>query len=442
MTSLQPFSMPPRWLPMYLLLGGLAAAMLVLLLKDHDLHALLSLEPPAPSLWVRAGSSLVVLAVALPLALCIGVVLGLRARRMGPHTEMFIAFLGRALACTPVVALVWGFIGGWIGRLGWPVESLLPAQFPDSTDSWQILLARALWEFLAPALILALPLAGEMIHAVIMDGRAVLDLDLSLRARGVPMGARLWRHHLNQLLPLLRVRLQGLCLIVPVYLIIIEDTLNFMGWGGWMAQRLRAAEAGGIALGFASAGAVLALLCTCLQPLGGRLKSTGGIFAALAWQPWLLWAFGALALLPSSSLVWLILWMAVLISGSAGWHEAWNHIEAALPIDAARTFGASELIIWRIHIASVQFRLLAAWICTVFAHTLLCIAAACAMLPRLIDELSESLAKIYRPLGIATVQDAALTLADPSALLQAGCTISLAALCLIQVSRIVQPRLF
>lgn len=437
MMSLQPFSLPPRWLPLRLLLGGMIAAGLVLLFRHHDLN----LKTPMSEFALRCSSSLIVLAIALLLALCIGVFVGLRARQMGPRMERFIALLGRALACVPVVVLVWGFISGWIGRLGWPVESLMPAQFPDGQDSRQVLLAHVLWEFLAPSLILALPLCGEMIHAVIMSGSAVLDLDFSLRARGVPKASRLWRHHLIQLLPLLRVRLQSLCLIAPVYLIIIEDALHFMGWGGWMAQTLRAGDAPGIALGFASIGAMLALLCACLRPLPGRLKSADAFVATLAWQPWLLWALGLLALLPSSFIAWIILWMAVLLSGSAGWHQAWNRIESELPVDAARVCGATDSMIWRTHIAFILFRMLAAWLCTVLAYTLLGMAAACALLPRLIDALSAPLAQIYRPLAIASAQSAMQTLADPAALLQSGAGIALAALCLIQVSRIVQPRL-
>ncbi|WP_395746506.1 hypothetical protein [Prosthecobacter sp.] len=441
MTSLQPFSLPPRWLPLRLFLGGLVAAAAVLLFRQHDLQALRSITVPAPGFWVRCGSSLIVLTIALLLALCLGVIVGLNARRIGPRTEMLAAFFGRALACMPVVVLAWGFIGGWIGRLGWPVESLMPAQLPDSHDSQQILLARTLWEFLAPALVLALPLCGEMIHAVVVDGRSVLNLDFLLRARGVPRSSRLWRHHFTQLLPLLRVRLQSLVLVAAVYLIIVEDTLRFMGWGDWMAQSIRAGAAGGIALGFASGGAMLALLCLCLQRLRGRLKSSGGYVAALAWQPWLLWGLGALALCPPSPLLWLLLWAVVLVSGSAAWHQTWNHFEAELPIEPARMLGASEFAIWRTHIAAVQFRMLAAWIGTVFAQTLLGIAAVCALLPRLVAELNAPLAQIFRPLAVASMQDAERALADPMPLLQSGGIIALAALCLLQVSRIVQPRL-
>ncbi len=434
MTSLPPFSLPPRWLPLRLLLGGITAAGLLLLIRHHDWNVKTSI----PGFPVRCGSSLIVLILGLLLALCLGVIVGLRARQMGPRTEKFVALLGRALACVPVVVLAWGFISGWIGRLGWPLESLMPAQFPDSHGAP---FAHALWDFLAPALILALPLCGEMIHAVIVDGRETLDLDFSLRARGVPTSSRLWLHHLRQLLPLLRVRLQSLCLIAPVYLIIIEDALHFIGWGDWMAQSLRAGDAPAIALGFASGGAMLALLSAFLKLLPGRLKSAKGFVATLAWQPWLLWALGALSLLPSSFIAWIILWIAVLVSGSAAWHQAWNQIEAALPIDAARICGATDSMIWRNHISAVLFRMLTAWLFSVLAQTLLCMAAACALLPRLIEALSGPFAKVYRPLAIASAQDAAQTLADPTALLQSGGVIALAALCLLQVSRIVQPRL-
>jgi hypothetical protein len=433
MMSLQPFSWPPRWLPLRLLLGGMIAAGVVLLLPHQH-------QEQAPLSWARCTSSLIVLALALLLALCIALVIGLRARQFGPRVAQFIALLGRALACVPVVALVWGFISGWIGRLGLPVESLIPAQISAIHDSLPVLLARMLWEFLAPALILALPLCGDMIHGVIVDSDSTADLDLPLRARGVPKSSRLWRHHLSLLLPLLRLRMQSLCLIAPVYLIIIEDALHFTGWGESLAQNLRAGAAGGIALGLASGGAMLALLCAGLQWSRVRLPSATGFAASLAWQPWLLWALGMQALLSTSSLVWITLWVALLVSGCAGWLQAWHHIEAKLPIDAARVAGVCPKMIWRQHIARLQFRMLAAWLCAMLAQTLLGIAATCALQPRLVEKLYAPLARLYRPLAISSAQDAALTLTDPTALLESGGGIALVALCLIQVSRIVQPR--
>lgn len=435
MMSLQPVSSPPRWLSLCLLCGGMVAAGAVMLFGQHGW----SMKTSLWEIGMRCGCSLIVLMMGLALALCLGVATGLSARRMGARMERFVALLGRALACVPVVVLVWGFIAGWIGRLGWPVESLMPAQFPGGQDSWQVTLAHVIWEYLAPALILALPLCGEMIHAFIADGRAVLDLDFSLRARGVPQRARLWRHHLGQLWPLLAVRLQALCLLAPVYLIIVEDALHFRGWGEWMAHSLRAGEALDVALGFACGGAMLALLCLPLQR--GGVKPADRWVVALAWQPWLLWALGLLALLPASLMSWIILWAAVLVAGCAGWRQTWNHLMAELPVEAARMLGAPESMIWRNHIALVQCRMLAAWICSLFAQTLLGMAAACAVLPRLVEALGGPLAKLCRPLASATAEEAMQKLAEPTVLLQSGGIIVLAALCLMQVSRIVQPRL-
>ncbi|WP_409214074.1 hypothetical protein [Prosthecobacter sp.] len=437
---MQYFSPPPRWLPLRLLLGGVIAAVVLLLTQQRGLSTLFAWDVPAPGLWTRCGASLIVLVIALLLALSIGLAAGLLARRMGPRVEMLVAFFGRALACLPIAAVAWGFIGGWIGHLGWPVETLLPAQLPEAAGTWQTMLARELWEFLAPALVLALPLCGEVIQCVITDATATADLDFSLRARGVPHSSRLWVHHLRQLLPLLRVRMQSLCLIAPVYLIIVEDVLRFMGWGGWMAQSIRAGDVSGIAHGFIACGAMLALLCVSLFVLRGKLKSPSSFMPALAWHPWFLWALGAMTLPNLSAVSWLILWLAVLVASSAAWHQAWNSIEDQLPIDASRVLGASEGMIWLKHIAPVQFRMLAAWVCAVFAQTLLWIAVACAVQPRLLAELGDHLAQWCRPLAIASMQDAAQTLADPAAMLHAGGSIALAALCLIQVSRIVQPR--
>ncbi len=433
-------SQPPRWLPLHLLCGGLLAAVGVLAMSKQPVEAWPVLPSNAAEMGMRCGSSLGVLIVALLLALSLGLAVGLLTRRLGRHAEAFVAFIGRALACLPVAALAWGFVSLWIGKYGGPVETLMPPELPLAQNVWQTTLARLLWEFLAPALLLALPLTGEVIHCVITDARVTVNLDLALRARGVPSSARLWRHHLSQLLPWLRARMQVLCLVAPVYLIVIEDVLRFMGWGGWMAQSLRAADVNGLALSFATGGLMMALLCAGLHFLRGRLRSSANRLTAFAWQPWPLWALGIMTLPPLSSSPWLVLWFAVLLSGCASWHEAWTGVEKQLPLDPARSFGVSKIGIWLRHVAFVQCRMLVAWISAVFAQTLLWIAAACSLQPALLQELGAPLARWLRPLAVASSHDAARTLADPTALLEAGGVIALAALCLLQVSRIVQPR--
>jgi ABC-type dipeptide/oligopeptide/nickel transport system permease component len=440
MTNAPNLSQPPRWLPLHVLCGGLLAAVGVLALSKQPVKTWLVLPSTATEIGMRCSFSLGVLILALLLALSLGLAVGLLTRRLGRGAEAFVALIGRALACLPVVALAWCFVSLWIGHYGGPVETLMPTELPVAQNVWQITLARLLWEFLAPALLLAVPLTGEVIQCVISDAKATVDLDFALRARGVPANARLWRHHLSQLLPLLRTRMQALCLVAPVYLIVIEDVLRFMGWGGWMAQSIRAADVNGIAFGVATGGLMIALLCGGLHFLRGRLRPSANLLTAFAWQPWQLWGLGLMTLPPFSSSPWLVLWFAVLLSGCASWHEAWTSVEKQLPLDPARSFGVSEIGIWLRHVAFVQSRMLVAWISAVFAQTLLWIAVACALQPALWQELGAPLARWFRPLAVGSSQDAARTLADPTALLEAGGVIALAALCLIQLSRIIQPR--
>lgn len=442
MTQTQDFTHPPSWLAPRVLCGSAVAAAVVLLAQPGPWREnLLGLEMPGAGVWARCGSSLIVLITALLLALCVGLALALSARRLGDRAERLAAFMGRMLACLPIAALAWGFVGVWTGRFGLPVETLMPAELSLAENAWQVMLARRLWEHLAPALLLAVPLAGEVLHAAVADAVVTVDVETALRARGVPRSLRLWRHHLRQMLPLVRVRLQGLCLVAPVLLIVIEDVLRFMGWGGWMAQAIREADAPRIALGFLLGGGMVALLCAALHGLlPGQSGRRPNRLSGVAWQPWLLWMPGLMVLPPFSQSPWLVCWFAVLLAGSAAWHDAWTPVERGLPLEAAQALGATEGRAWLTHIAPAQGRMLLAWMCAAFAQTLLWAAVACALQPRLLRELDGPLAAWLGPLAPDGPQATARILTDPVPLLQAGGGIALASLCLLQVSRIVQPR--
>lgn len=442
MTHAQDFTSPPSWLPLRVLFSsGVAAATLLALGGERPWPGQLLLEVPEPGLWARCGASLLILAVALLLALCLGLALGLGARGQGRRVESATAVCGRAIACLPVAAITWGFVGLWTGKCGLPVETLMPAELPLQQGVELATLARLVWEFLAPALLLALPLTGEVLHAVIADGRSTTDLELALRARGVPRGERLWRHHLRQLLPLLRGRMQALCLVAPAYLIIIEDVLRFMGWGGWMAQAIRAADVRAMAPGLLSGGVMMALLCAGFHfLLHGRLQHGRNRLTTLAWLPWPLWMLSVMVVPPFSGCPWLVIWVALLIFGSASWHAAWTRVKKKLPLDAARVAGATEWHIWLAHVAPFQLRMLLACVSTVFAQTLLWIAAASLLQPKLVREFGTPLSGWLGTLVVDSPQDTSQMLTSPSTLLWAGGGLALAALCLIQLSRIVQPR--
>ena len=434
-----PPSPPPRWLTLRLGAGCMLAVIAVLALSQQDVGQLSGSTFTSANFWKRCGSSLIVLTIALTFSVCLALSAELLSSRLGSRSRGLLACCGRALACAPVAALAWGFVGLWIGRHGGPVETLMPVELPLAENVWQTVLARMLWEFLAPALLLAIPLTGELIHGVISDAPMTPALDLALRARGLPTAFIVWRHRLRQLLPVAGIHVRALCLIAPVYLIVVEDVLRFMGWGGWMAQSLRGSGGHPVILGLIGGGGMVVVLLGAARVVFGRATMAGGKMSGLAWQPWLLWALACMAAMPGSP-PWLVIWFAVLLAGSADWHRTWLKIEKRLPLEAARVIGGSAWRIWWRHLARAQARFLVALISVALARALIWIAVACAVRPAWVEELSPPLARWLRPLAISTSHGAAAALSDPSPVLEAGGVIALASLCLIQVSRIIQPR--
>lgn len=433
-------STAPRWSALRILAGGIFGGVALQFLSGQPVEDWNLPLVSAPGFWKGWGCSLIVLIIALPLSACLGLAAEVLSRDWGTPLRRMIALCGRATALLPAPALAWGFVGWWIGFEGGSVETLMPAELPAAVGNWQTAAARSAWQFLAPALLLAIPLAGEMMHRLIAEAPATPAFDLALRARGVPAADRLWRHHLPQLLPVAATRLQALCLIAPVYLVVIEDVLRFMGWGGRLAHALREADVQVIAMGMLSGGGMVALLMGVIGLITRRSHPPAEKLGGLSWQPWLLWALAFMAVKPAALSPWLVLWFAVILARAADWHRAWRDVERHLPLDAARALGGSAMSLWWRHVARVQARFLVAWIAAAFARTLAWITIACCLRPDWVEDLSPSLARWMRPLAIATSRDAAAVLADPLPLLQAGGVIALASLCLIQVSRIIQPR--
>jgi len=440
MTGASRIASAPRLLALKIVGGGLCAAAAVIALSGQRLDEWTPIAVPAPGFWTRCGASLVVLMIALLLATCTGMAVEMLTRGWSGLFRKALAFCGRALACMPVPALAWGFVGLWIGRYGGPVETLMPAELPVETNVWQTQVARIAWEFLVPTLLLAIPLTGEMLHRLLC-GMALTDpLDLALRARGVSAAARLWHHHLPRLLPVAAAQARALCLIAPIYLIVIEDVLRFMGWGGWMAQCIRNPEAGGLVEALAGGGCLIALLMGTARLATRRFPSAEDKFASLSWQPWLLWAMVWLSVMPQILPPSVVLWFAVLLAGTAGWHRAWRNLEESLPVLAARSLGGTGAGVWWRHLARPQMRFLAAWIAEALAQSLLWITLACSLRADWIEDLSPSLAQWIAPLAVTTSEQAAGVLSNPLPVLEAGGVIALASLCLIQVSRIILPR--
>ncbi len=366
---------PPRWLAVQILLGSLLLAAIIGGGQFEWSDGLLA----------RSSRSVGILLIALTVAASAGYSLTWLANSCGRPVAVCVAFLGRVLALFPVAVLAWGFVSWWVGSLGWPIETLMPVQLSSvSTDS-RTVLGASLWEYLAPALVLTVPLFGEVIASA-----------------HIPM----------------RARMQAICMYAPAWLIIIEDVLHFMGWGGWMAQNIRAGDMPAIAAGFVASGIFIALLCSLFSEFQTPHRENKWQLAGLCWLPWPLWALGALGLGVHPSTSWELIWLALLIGGSAGWLHSFIQLKSKW-LSQARCF--------------------IAWCLELLAGIVLWGAAACYLRPALAQPLGDSIARICRPLAITSLEEAAQTLADPTLILRSGGIILLAALCLFQISRIIRP---
>ena len=206
-------------------------------------------ETLGAAMYWRAGPSFVILAASALLAFAIALLAALVTRRAGWGLPHLAALAGRALAVFPVVALGWGAIGLLIGKLGLPIESLLPRHTSAlSEEAW---LASGLWWWLVPVWLMAIPQAGALLSEFVDRLSQPLPGSLveGLRARGLRMAQIRHQHELKTAWPQLFDRLEGAGIIALGYLVVIEDTLRVPGWGAFVAEALRAGDAAAIAGG-------------------------------------------------------------------------------------------------------------------------------------------------------------------------------------------------
>jgi hypothetical protein len=351
---------PPRWLPVRVVLGGMLASCVIAVSGGAGFFSGWSgLFDPA--LLARGGRSAIVFAIAMLTAVSAGYTLSWFAEACGRVVTLIAGLLGRAVALFPVAALAWSLVGWWIGALGKPVETLMPFQLDAEMKDWRLMFGAELWEYLAPALVLAVPLFGEVLGGV-----------------GKP----------------LRARLQSLCLHGVAWLIIIEDVLHFMGWGGWMAQAIRAAEAANVAAGVAMMAWLSAVFCTLLNALPTTQPSGAGPFATISWLPWPLWGLVLAVSLASQQMLWLLMWLVIAV--------------ISFPLCLARLRGQA-LAQQSFHVTSWSFETL--------SQLIVWLAAIATLHPQ---PLSGGVMRTFQPLLITTPAQAAQTLADPARILHAG----------------------
>lgn len=370
---------PPSWLPVRVVLGGLLASCVIAGSGGAGFFSgWAGLVDPA--LMARGGRSMAVFSIALLTGACAAHTLSWLAAWCGQGVTITAALVGRAVALFPVAALAWSFAGWWIGILGKPVETLMPFQPGGEVDDWRLMFGAAVWQYLAPALVLAVPLGGEL-----------------LGGAGLP----------------LRPRLQSLCLLGPAWLIIIEDALQFHGWGGWMAQAIRAGEAANAAAGLAWIAWPAALFCLVLRVLPAPQETSIGASATISWLPWPLWVLALGASLPSPHGLWFLMWLVILGAG--------------LPACRARMRGGPA--------TSQAFQLIVAGV-EALSQGISWLAALAMLHPLPPGSL---VMRAFQPLLITTPARAAEALAAPARILHPGLLLLGGALALHLLGRLLTP---
>lgn len=89
-------------------------------------------------------------------------------------------WLGKVLVFFPVTCLAWGFLGWWIGQLGHPVWTLMPAADTAVTTTGAEAWARWLWTWVPAVALLIVPLTGQCLSLSLEKSPQGRDLGLSM----------------------------------------------------------------------------------------------------------------------------------------------------------------------------------------------------------------------------------------------------------------------
>ncbi len=364
---------PPRWLPARLVLAAVVVAFTMAILAGKSGAEAWTATLGATELFSLCVASGVVLITALALALSTGCWLqGL----LGGGARVPLELCGAVLALFPVAALTWALVHEWLVRRGLPVETLMPLELARADQDAAMETGRLLWRHLAPALVLAIPLLG----AVLMTTR----------------------------LPL-RTRALMLCLQAPAWLILIEDVLHFMGWGGWMAQAIRSGDVNATAAGVAAGGVLMAVPAFLSSLIPVTQTEHAPRFRGWIWLPWPLWVIAAAGVGVSQTVSWGLMWLALFAMSWPAWVTALRGMKPAK-----------------------QAACVAAWSLEVVSMLVVWLAAVAALHPQ---PLAGGVMRFFRPLLVTTNAQAAETLRDPQALLRTGVSVLGVALVLHLMSR-------
>ncbi len=246
------FRPPPPSLPMRAWFFCFVLAVVLLLRggasSDDVLRFFVGLNPLGPDgqsavhvLLKRALMSFGLITLALTIGLSFALAGAMLVSRLGGRVSRFTGWLSSALASVPPMAWALGAIYFLIRVRHLSVETLLPLPATAGDDSGMMHLARALWSWLVPALVLAIPVFGTAIFSLTHRLSALLDNPklVELKARGLNHSQIVFRH----LVPQLRVHLARMArpcaAMLLAFAVPVEELLGFNGWGLFVAAKLK-----------------------------------------------------------------------------------------------------------------------------------------------------------------------------------------------------------
>ncbi|MEI6535329.1 MAG: hypothetical protein WCN98_08325, partial [Verrucomicrobiaceae bacterium] len=220
-------------------------------------------------LLARSLKSFVLVSFALAAGLSFALAAAMLVSRLGGRASRLTGWLGGAFAYVPPMGWALGAIFFLIRVRHLPVETLFPFPPTSGDDSWTVVVARTLWAWLVPVLVLAVPVFGTALYSLTHRLSALLNNPklFQLNARGLGHSQIVFRH----LVPQLRVHLARLArpcaAMLLAYDVPVEELLGFNGWGRYVAGKLSEPGANTAAL----AGALWMagwMLAGCLAWLG------------------------------------------------------------------------------------------------------------------------------------------------------------------------------
>ncbi len=188
----------------------------------------------------RSLMSFGLISLALAIGLSFALAGSMMVSRLGGRVSRFIGWLGSLIAFVPPMAWALGAIYFLIRVRHLTVETLFSFPAPTGDDAGMMQVARTLWSWLVPSLVLAIPVFGTAIFSLTHRLSTLLSNPklMELKARGLGHSQIVFRH----LVPLLRVHLARLArpcaAMLLAYDVPVEELLGFKGWGQFVASKL------------------------------------------------------------------------------------------------------------------------------------------------------------------------------------------------------------